>query len=775
MRKLLLLFILSLCWGTNSFAQWTSNPAVNTRVTEVGKSDYGREVVTTDEGITYVVTITPEGYGDDDKFYMSHRLQIIDKDGYKMFPEEGLVLCTERNKTYTVTNQLLLVDKDGNAIVMAHDCRNSPSSYDYQGYTVYKVATDGTILWSTDLADGEAFYGSASISAVQTTDGGYVFAYSVYGSNTMMYLRAEKLNSNGEKAWDEPYILSSTSKYYSYPYLVDAGFNEVMMIYVEGDSNVYAHMIEFDGSSVWSKDVTVHNSGGFGSTPAWTFIEVTPAPDGGAFVAWRDGRNNDASYTGYLSYITWGGSSGFSGVTDGLKISYADEYSRMTPHIYYDENEKCIYAVYRQFNQAQQDQCGIYMQKISLEGEILWDAEGLPVVAIQDEVHVDYCSIQGAGDGNVAVFYQLSRGTGDVDSYVMKYDKDGNALWDEAINFSTCVSEKSDLISSPLIDDSYWIACWYDYRDYDSLEKSVEYAQLVNIDGTLGDGSDVPTEHELTFEPEDGKELQSLSQFTVTCEDGLGFNEIGDITLTRDNEEIDVYVLAWEIENGTSATFEFYADEWGETEPLTYKEAGTYVITIPMNYFTLGEKDASEEIVLTYVVDGSLDIGTFVCMVDPESGSDVAELYDNVTFYNPTEGGAIYVNDYCAEVIEVYSEDETFVTRQAQFYTEFGPDGEDYSQTVYFEDRVSEEGTYYVNVPAELFIIYDEEGKTCYNEAMTLTYYLTGTLTGINGISISDENVEGIYSTSGQKLNTTVQGVDIIRYNDGTTKKILIK
>ncbi len=388
--------------------------------------------------------------------------------------------------------------------------------------------------------------------------------------------------------------------------------------------------------------------------------------------------------------------------------------------------------------------------------------------------------------------------------------------------------------------------------------------------------------------PIDGSTLQSLNQFIVTCEDGLGFNEIGDITLTRDNEEIDVYVLAWEIENGTIATFEFYADEWGETEPLTYKEAGTYVITIPKNYFTLGEKDASEEIVLTYVVDGSLDIGTFVCMVDPESGSDVAELYDNVTFYNPTEGGAIYVNDYCAEVIEVYSEDETFVTRQAQFYPDFGPDGEDYSQTVYFEDRVSEEGTYYVNVPAELFIIYDEEGKTCYNEAMTLTYTisadagnrepdytltfspedgstldilstisiscedgitrvlmpdeeitivdsegnnylysvvevaddtgfvtevdiiltteivdagtyyvnvpvgyfdigsqtnnaftltytLTGTYTGIGGVSLNGENVDGIYTTSGQKINATVNGVNIIRFNDGNVKKIFVK
>ncbi len=120
------------------------------------------------------------------------------------------------------------------------------------------------------------------------------------------------------------------------------------------------------------------------------------------------------------------------------------------------------------------------------------------------------------------------------------------------------------------------------------------------------------------------------------------------------------------------------------------------------------------------------EIGSFVCVVDPESGSTVKELYDNITFYNPTEGGEIYVNDYCADIIEVYAEEGlTFVTRQAQFYPGFGPNWEEYSQTVFFEDRVIDEGSYVVTVPAELFIIYDEEGKVYYNEAMTLTYTIS--------------------------------------------------
>ncbi len=63
---------------------------------------------------------------------------------------------------------------------------------------------------------------------------------------------------------------------------------------------------------------------------------------------------------------------------------------------------------------------------------------------------------------------------------------------------------------------------------------------------------------------------------------------------------------------------------------------------------------------------------------------------------------------------------------------------------------------------------------TTYGEEKTFT---TAVPDGINGIHISldTENVEGIYSTSGQKLNTTMKGVNIIRYNDGSVKKIYVK
>ncbi len=65
---------------------------------------------------------------------------------------------------------------------------------------------------------------------------------------------------------------------------------------------------------------------------------------------------------------------------------------------------------------------------------------------------------------------------------------------------------------------------------------------------------------------------------------------------------------------------------------------------------------------------------------------------------------------------------------------------------------------------------------TTYGENLTFsTLDIVSGIANVETDGVKGETVEGIYSTSGQKLNTTVKGVNIIRYNDGKTKKVLIK
>lgn len=485
MKKILLLITVAMCC-IPSPAQWSQDPAVNNRITTIENPVYGRQTQTTDDGRTYIVSICKE-----DGNQLSYRLQIVGNDASLTFPGQGLVVSTELNWTYTVVNSSLLVDRDGNAIVICHDCRNSSPETLHKSYTVYKIAPDGTMLWGdngVNLKDGTTFEGSGAMSVCQTTDGGYVFAYETFTDNngttkTDVYL--EKLTADGKKTWEQALI--QDNKNFAYPYVIDAGDNQVMLVYLAGtNQDIMARLLDFDGTPVWNEDTTVYR-GGFDSIPAWTFISVDKAPDGGVFISWRDDRYYENSFSGYISYVKNDGSLGFPGGANALKISYADGYSRMNPAIVYDDNQKCLYAVYRQFIQSNQSYNGLFMQKISLDGELLWGSDGKAVMDIGTECSAGYATVQLAGDSDIAVFWQTHNAAeGITMSLAMKYDTDGNPLWESPVSFTTTASEKSGLTSSQLIDGKYWITSWEDFRDSDNLYDSCLYMQRINTDGSLG-------------------------------------------------------------------------------------------------------------------------------------------------------------------------------------------------------------------------------------------------------------------------------------------------
>lgn len=127
------------------------------------------------------------------------------------------------------------------------------------------------------------------------------------------------------------------------------------------------------------------------------------------------------------------------------------------------------------------------MQRISADGELMWGPEGKDIVAMQQQRAVGYATVQGAGGTDVAVFYQTnSQSGGDTKTYARRMDCDGNDAWQSPLEVSTVTSEKSDLLSSQLIDGSYWILTWLDQRESADRMHDGLFAQRVNTDGTLG-------------------------------------------------------------------------------------------------------------------------------------------------------------------------------------------------------------------------------------------------------------------------------------------------
>lgn len=125
----------------SAVAQWKDNPSEALLGWPDGKSYYANEIQIGEDGTTWLCVYHPQNGT------IATTVQAIDSTGVKLLGEEGLLVSEERNMTYTVVNQLIMVDKDGNAIVVVHDLRNSPSEEQLLSYTIYKVSPEGEMLW----------------------------------------------------------------------------------------------------------------------------------------------------------------------------------------------------------------------------------------------------------------------------------------------------------------------------------------------------------------------------------------------------------------------------------------------------------------------------------------------------------------------------------------------------------------------------------------------------------------------------------------------------
>lgn len=485
MKKFLLSLGISVVSVLPSAAQWQQDASVNNLVSPPGQSNYGWEIQTTAEGLSYMYIHIP------DNNYPSKRIQVIDKDGYLLLGDDAKELCAEYNLTYTKIGQCLMIDNEGNAIVAACDFRTGEETY-----TIYKVNSKGEELWHTTLNGGVSLgYIIAGMSMVTTADGGYVFAYLAYdefNGADRCSVSVEKLNSDGTSAWDEPLLLRDPDGKtdYSYPYLVDAGSSQTMLVYAKGATpDLMARLIDFDGTSVWDEDVAVWQ-GGFttSNNPVHTMMDVMPGPDGGALVSWMNIDPSTGGYENRLSYITNDGLYGFSTGDLGTNVSNDTDNSRQYPRTYCveEDGQTYIYCLWRQFNQEYQNWQGLYMQKMTTDGELLWEANGKAIVDMQDDSQYLYYSIQGAGEGQFAVFYMKKDGmssVGTVGSYMVIYDKDGNEVLPPT-NFTTSETMKTGLTTSQLIDGRYFLAS---FEDYDTEEV---YMQRVFLDGSTTDGID---------------------------------------------------------------------------------------------------------------------------------------------------------------------------------------------------------------------------------------------------------------------------------------------
>lgn len=376
-------------------------------------------------------------------------------------------------------------DSEGNAVISVVDCRNSSGTD--QSYTAYKVSPSGEMLWGEDgiaISDPLAPTSlAACMNLIELEDHSYVFAWTEMDDSSRQHICLQRFNQSGVAQWGKGLTLDNDVS--SYPYLVNSGENTFVMVYARTSSAVlYARKMDFEGESVWGKDVRIYRGGW--TTPALqTQVKVAPSGDGGVLVSWNDDRNSTNVESPYLSYVTPDGKLGFAGQSDeaDVKLSYEGWRCFNVAAVSAADNS-CFYAVWRSTNTSQTWQ-GIMMQKLSREGELLW-GDYAPAIMPMAETSLGYISVQQAGADGACAFFEEYLQYYDVTAYASRFDAEGNMVWPDGIIALTPQGRGTSNLQSQAMGSDRWLVNWTDIGSGADDKATTFFMTVLNEDGTLG-------------------------------------------------------------------------------------------------------------------------------------------------------------------------------------------------------------------------------------------------------------------------------------------------
>lgn len=434
-------------------AQWTDNMAVNTQITPNSLSFLDPEMQTSPNGESFLFFQVP--LNDQGKFSM--RLQVVSKDGKRLFPSGGTTVAQENHLSFTRVNQSMMLDNEGNAILAIYDQRASTDGKSFD-YYIYKYSPEGKLLWGPiALNGGEPSVGMWAITMCPTDDGGYAFAYVNGNGVDDVHIAVEKLSTDGVVEWKEPVVFNNKAGYYTYPYIKSCGDGSMMLLYTDQSSTVYARALDNEGKEIWNNPTTVYD-GGFGSQKIWDVMSVSNGLNGSVLFCCMDN-----SYCSRLVQLNADGTIATEGGTKGVKLN-ADGYGADMPFIACDEQNGVYYASFGQFD-TKFTEYGVFVTKFSSEGQRLWK-EAQAVVGMEENCQIHNSAIRLSTDNRLALFFQKMEGTGDkgpVGNYIATIDSTGQTFA-QPFNFSTTKTTKKLLWASPLINNSYFVAGWTEKR-----------------------------------------------------------------------------------------------------------------------------------------------------------------------------------------------------------------------------------------------------------------------------------------------------------------------
>lgn len=298
------------------------------------------------------------------------------------------------------------------------------------GVLLRKTDKNGNLTWEKTFGGLENDF---ALSAINTSDGGYVFTGSTesFGPNIFSDVYLVKVDGNGNLVWETTFGREKNDRGNSVIELSDGGFlitgsTDSIITNVTGLTDVYLIKTDNSGNLIWEKQF-----GGAGIEHGNSVVETS---DGGYMITGFSARSGRSAEI-YVIKTDHGGNLVFEKTLGGVGYDYGSEMIKSS-------NGNYIIAGYTSSSGA--GLSDIYLMEIDNSGNLVWEN------TIGGTGHDRAESvIETADSGYVLIGYTESSGEGLRDVFIIKVDRSGNLVWEKTFggannDFGLSVKETSD-------------------------------------------------------------------------------------------------------------------------------------------------------------------------------------------------------------------------------------------------------------------------------------------------------------------------------------------
>ncbi|MCK4655332.1 MAG: T9SS type A sorting domain-containing protein, partial [Candidatus Cloacimonetes bacterium] len=418
-------------------------------------------------------------------------VQKLDINGNLQWDTAGIPLCLAEDVQISLN---IVNDNNGGAYIIWIDSRN-PGGFDIYGT---HVLSNGTIATGWE-ANGNPIASESGDQDQHTFwedgSGGAILAWHDKRNANDENIYIQRIASDGSLLWNTTGVLLCN----------DPGIQETPKMTPDGTGNfiftwrdkrsdifgdIYAQRADINGNLIWSSEIEVYTGDGIQINP-----RITQASDNEAIIVWEDGRNEIAEDKKdiYIQKIDLDGNLVWN--ADGVPIAVAIN-NQINPRLVGDDNGGS-WIIWGDGRNEVHPYADIYVQHVNSSGSVLLPTNGKEICI---EAGYQFSPLIKKSGNEIFLVWGDNR-TGSTGIYIQILDNSGNTLLEEngeIIFYGLC----GDALNYQIFPNgSNQVIIWEDTRFTVIVNQMIDrakqiYIQVLNNDGSINlleDGQPITT------------------------------------------------------------------------------------------------------------------------------------------------------------------------------------------------------------------------------------------------------------------------------------------